>query len=324
MDERPGPARVMPDLLRHLDPPGDDAGVQPTADTAARRGADPRTVRRAPSLSKSPTLIAGRYEVGGMLGCGGMGEVLAARDQVLGRPVAIKRTRLIDRDGRMGRRLRREARIAARVSHRAVVSVYDLVCEQDLEHLVMEHVGGASLADHEDLGPLEASEVVRIGIELAEGLAAIHEAGIVHLDVKVENVLVTACGQPKLTDFGSARCAEEALEDDDDEDVSGTPRAMSPEQIRGGVLDARSDLYSLGVLLFELATATSPFIGDSAVDTLAQVLIQRSPRVDERIEGVPPGLVQLIADLLEKDPQVRPASAAEVLARLWAVVNDLT
>ncbi|MCE9579439.1 MAG: serine/threonine protein kinase [Deltaproteobacteria bacterium] len=312
----------MPDVLRRLDPP-DEVRTQPTADSRARRdSADDRIVRRARSLSSSP-MIGGRYRVGTLLGCGGMGEVLAARDEILGRQVAIKRTRLVDRDGRFGRRLRREARIAARVAHRAVVSIYDLVYEQGNEHLVMEHVGGPSLADYEEDVPFEPSEVVRIGIELAEGLAAIHDAGIVHLDVKLENVLVTVGGQPKLSDFGSARCPDEALVDDDEEDVSGTPRAMSPEQIRGGVIDARSDLYSLGVLLFELATATSPFIGDSPVDTLARVLVERSPRVDERVAGVPPTLVQLIADLLEKDAQVRPATAGEVLTRLWAVVNEL-
>jgi serine/threonine-protein kinase len=163
---------------------------------------------------------------------------------------------------------------------------------------------------------------VRLGLELAEALAAIHARGIVHLDLKLENVVMTADGQPKLTDFGSAACPAERLDDDDDE-LSGTPRVMSPEHIRGQPLDGRADLYSLGVLLFELLTATSPFVGATPVETLARVLGERAARVDARVDGVPAALVQLVADLLEKDPQVRPATAGEVLTRLWAIVPEL-
>ncbi len=266
--------------------------------------------------------IAGRYQLVQRLGRGGMGEVLLAEDLLLGRRVAIKRSRAPEHDGPYGRKLRREARIAARIAHRSIVQVYDLVRDGGADHLVMELVDGPTLASVHDLGRVDAAEVVRIAIELAAGLDAVHRRGALHLDVKLENVLLTHDGQPKLTDFGIARGAGEPELDDVDAHVVGTPRCMSPEQIQGEA-DARSDLYSLGVLMFELAAGESPFSSANDLHTLSRVLGEDAPRLDARVRGLPPPLVQLVADLLEKSPSLRPQTALELQVRLWAIAATL-
>jgi len=265
-------------------------------------------------------VIAGRYQVRRRLGRGGMGEVLLAHDLVLGRRVAIKRSRAPEHDGPYGRKLRREARIAARIAHRAIVQVYDLVDDDGADHLVMELVDGPSLHELYGGARVDPAEVVRIAIELADGLAATHRRGAVHLDLKLENVLIAPDGQPKLTDFGIARCDEELeLDVGPTAHVCGTPRVMSPEHIQGDPVDARADLYSLGVLIFELCAGDSPFSGASELHTLSRVMTDVPPRLD----GVPAELAQLAADLLEKSPSLRPQSATEVQLRLWAIAAAL-
>jgi len=252
-----------------------------------------------------------------------MGEVLLADDALLGRRVAIKRSCAPEHDGPYGRSLRREARIASRIAHRAIVQVFDLV-HDGADHLVMEHVAGPSLARIHDGGRVDPVEAVRIAIELAAALAAVHERGTLHLDVKLENVLLTADGQPKLTDFGIARCESEVEVDAEPATrLAGTPRIMSAEQIRGDALDARSDLYSLGVLVFELLSGTSPFAAATELQTLSRALGDVPPRVDELAPAVPAVLVQLVADLLEKHPPLRPQTAVELQARLWAIAAAL-
>jgi serine/threonine-protein kinase len=285
--------------------------------------AAPTIDHREPGRGPGPTpeLIADRYRIRRLLGTGGMGEVLLADDEVLARPVAIKRSRAPERDGRHGCKLRREARIAARVAHRAVVRVYDLVRDAGVDHLVMELVDGPSLFELHAAGPLAPADVVRIALELASALDSVHRRGAVHLDVKLENVLLTRDGQPKLGDFGIARFAHE----DDSEllHLVGTPRVMSPEQIEGRAVDARSDLYSLGVLLFELLAGTSPFAGAGEQNTLSRVLGESAPRLDALAAGVPAPLTQLVADLLEKSPARRPQTAFELEVRLASVAEAL-
>lgn len=269
-------------------------------------------------------LITDRYLVARRLGHGGMGEVLLAHDLVLGRRVAIKRSHSAERDDLYGRKLRREARIAAKVSHRGVAQIHDIVRHASADHMVMELVEGPSLFELYRAGPVEPAEVVRIAIELARALAAVHRSGVLHLDLKLENVLLTPERQPKLIDFGIARCADEIdLELDPETLLIGTPRAMSPEQIQGDPVDARSDLYSLGVLLFELLAGTSPFAADDEQQTLKHVLRDCPPRVDSIVRLIPPALAQLVDDLLEKSPARRPHSAGELETRLWSIALAL-
>jgi len=257
----------------------------------------------------------GRYRIVRRLGRGGMGEVVLGEDLALGRRVAIKRLCLgADApapDARM--RLRREARLAARLDHRAIVRVHDLVTDGDADHIVMELVEGPSLREVHDRGPLPVAEVLRVVREVLEGLAHAHERGVVHCDLKLENVLLDGDGQPKIADFGIA-----ILDGEDPRsaaEVVGTPRTMSPEQIRGERVDVRSDLFSLGVMLYELLAGVSPFAAESDRVTLLRVVHDEPRPIGELVAGLPREVCDLVAHLLEKSPARRPATARDVLAR---------
>jgi len=265
----------------------------------------------------APRRIAlGRFRIVAELGSGSMGEVMLAEDTLLGRRVAIKRLRAeLARDPRFCRRLRDEARIAVQLDHPAIVRVLDLVCEDGVDHIVMEYVAGPSLRALRNLGSLPLARVVQIGWELADALDHVHAHGIVHRDLKLENVLTTRDGRPRLNDFGIARSAECV---DDPTEVMGTPRAMSPEQVAGDPVDRRSDLFSLGILLYELVTGVSPFAADSHAQTMRRVL-HHSPRSLIADPGVPAALAALIDQLLAKLPQRRPQTAREVARRLHAI-----
>jgi eukaryotic-like serine/threonine-protein kinase len=260
-------------------------------------------------------LIAGRYAVDERLARGGMGDVYRAIDLVLDRPVAVKACRP-DGDPRRTALLRREARIAARMGHRAIVPVLDLVRDGDQSFLVMEYVEGPTLRALHALGPVAAPGALRIGLEVAVGLGCIHEQGVLHMDLKLENVLLAPDGQPRITDFGIARCAGEPVVE---HQVLGTPRSMSPEQIGGRPVDARSDLFSLGILLYELLTGVTPFGTPCEAQTLARVLEHAPDPVIRIAPRCPAGLSTLIDQLLEKEPALRPQSAAEVVVRLREV-----
>ena len=270
-------------------------------------------------------MVAGRYQLGPVLGHGGMGEVRLAHDHLLDRSVAIKRLR--PNAPRRGD-LCLEARIAARVAHRAVVRVLDLVDDLTGAHIIMEIVDGPSLLALHERGPMAVCDAVRIAIELAGALDAVHDCGALHLDVKIENVLLMADGQPKLIDFGIARLANDPYADEIMSETGanamvGTPRAMSPEQIQGDPIDARSDLYSLGVLLYELLVGTSLFAAGSDIATLSRVMTEPVPPLDARMPGLPPELTALVAALLDRTPAFRPQTARELHARLSAAAARL-
>jgi serine/threonine-protein kinase len=265
-----------------------------------------------------------------------MGEVWEAWDERLERRVAIKRVRPGGGDPRVAdprgsdpnnrERLRREARAAARLSHPAIVQIYDLVETADEDWIVMERAAGSSLAELLQAGPLDLSRVLPLAREIAEGLAEAHSRGLLHRDLKAENVVVTPAGHAKILDFGLAKpywppagglapadglTAEGA--------IAGTHRAMSPEQANGLDLDPRSDLFSLGTLLYETVTGRSPFAGATAVDTLHRVCTHQQRPAAALSPAVPAELSDLIDQLLEKDRERRPAGAAEVAARLAAL-----
>ncbi|MEM9554244.1 MAG: protein kinase [Acidobacteriota bacterium] len=257
------------------------------------------------------------------LGRGGMGVVHLAYDEHLGRHVAIKKLRPDRSDATRRERLRREARTAARLTHPAIVQIFDLVEADDGDWIVMERVEGAALAELLRDGPLPVDRVLSIGRQIAEGLAAAHALGVLHRDLKTENVAVLADGRVKILDFGLAKELD-TLDDERTElshsgQILGTGRAMSPEQARGVALGPRSDLFSLGVLLYEIATGVSPFRGASFVDTLGRVAGHdpSSPRTLR--PELSAELSELIERLLAKAPELRPASAravADDLARL--------
>lgn len=247
-----------------------------------------------------------------------MGEVFLAYDDRLDRLVAIKRMRPDAlRDPSRRERLRREARAAARLSHPNVVQVYDL--EEDEaggDAIVLEYVQGQTLAEMLRDGPLPVERAVELAAQVAEGLAAAHAAGLVHRDLKAENVVVTAEGRAKVLDFGLVKPLDPGADSTVTEHgaVLGTYRAMAPEQAEGVEVDARADLFSLGVLLYEMLAGRSPFQGATPVATLRN-LTGAAPRpLAEVRPDLPVELTGLVHALLEKDPARRPAGAREVAA----------
>jgi eukaryotic-like serine/threonine-protein kinase len=272
-----------------------------------------------------PPQTIGPYRVLRRLGAGGMGEVFLAYDDRLDRNVAIKRIRPeAGTSPERRERFRREARISARLSHPAIVRIYDIVTDGDLEHIVMEHVEGTDLNALAERGPLDARQVLDLARQLADGLDAAHRQGIVHRDFKSENVLVTPEGQAKIADFGIAKQllakTEESLTRENA--VLGTYRTMSPEQARGEAVDHRTDLFAFGVLLYEALTGRSPFEAENALATLNRVIHHRQTPVRAIQPAVPEELSSLVDNLLEKDPALRPRSAGQVRRELESIHLD--
>jgi predicted Zn-dependent protease/tRNA A-37 threonylcarbamoyl transferase component Bud32 len=267
--------------------------------------------------TRPPTI--GPYTLGERLGAGGMGEVYRAYDERLDRWVAVKLIRPESAASENAReRFRREARAAARLSHPSIVQTHDIVESAEGDAIVMELVEGESLAKRIARGPLPVDAAARIGREIAEGLAAAHAKGLIHRDLKPENVMITPEGRAKILDFGLAKRLEGEASLTQDQRVIGTFRSMSPEQARALPLDARSDLFSLGLLLYEALSGRSPFEGSSALETMTRICTHRQAPLREVNPAIPAPLSALIDQLLEKEPARRPASAREVAAALEA------
>jgi len=268
----------------------------------------------------------GPYEILKRIGVGGMGEVFLAYDSRLDRQVAIKRIRPGPGITPVSReRFRREARLAARLSHSAIVQVYDILEEEESEYIVMEYVEGMTLRDHVRQGPMDVREALELARELAAGLDTAHRQGIIHRDLKTENVLISTAGGAKILDFGIAKRLLDSEEGSltAESSILGTCRAMSPEQARGAPLAPSTDLFALGVLLYEALTGTSPFEAESQVSTLSRVILHRQEPVHKLNPAVPWQLSKLIDRLLEKTATLRPGSAAEVRRELEEIAARL-
>jgi serine/threonine protein kinase/tetratricopeptide (TPR) repeat protein len=257
-----------------------------------------------------PTRI-GPYRIEKRLGAGGMGEVYLGYDERLGRRVAIKQLLPGVVKPALRERFEREARIAARLNHSAVVQLYDVLGEGAIECLIMEYVEGTTLRDELDGKPMRIGRVVEIARQIADGMAAAHDAGIVHRDLKTENVLLTRTGAAKITDFGIAKVSDgESLTADNA--IVGTFRAMSPEQAMGEDVDHRSDLFSFGTLLYEALAGRPPFTAAHPMGLLNLIVRQAHTPLRERVPAVPPLLDQLVDQLLAKEPLLRPRDFREV------------
>jgi serine/threonine protein kinase len=267
------------------------------------------------------------FNVEAVVGRGGMGIVLKALDPCLQRTVALKvLDPLLARNELARQRFCREARAAAAVTHENVVAVHqvDIDEEKDLPYLVMQFVSGVTLQDRIDRGErLSLREMVRIGQQTAAGLAAAHAQGLVHRDIKPGNILLESpLGGVKLTDFGLARAAEDAKLTQTGF-VAGTPLYMAPEQARGEAVDARTDLFSLGGVLYAMATGRPPFEGGSPFLVLQRVTGETPRPLHELNAAVPDDFAEVVEQLLEKDPDDRIQSATEVAERLGHILNRL-
>jgi eukaryotic-like serine/threonine-protein kinase len=262
----------------------------------------------------------GRYRVVRPLASGGMGEVYEGFDGQLQRPVAIKGLLGDPATPERRERLRREALSIAAVSHPAIAHVYEIIADGDRDWVVMEYIDGRPLSEVVREGPLPAAEVARIGEEIAGALAAAHGHGIIHRDIKTDNVMLTRDGHVKVLDFGLAmwtgprRIASDRLTAEGN--VVGTARAMSPEQARGRDVDERSDVFSLGSLLYELASGASPFQGINPTETMVKVANAEHVPLRRAAPAVPRALAEVVEACLQRDPGERPASAAELATRL--------
>lgn len=260
----------------------------------------------------------GHFEVVGLLGRGGMGAVYRSHDARLKRDLAVKVLSAgLAADPERVVRFEREARAASALSHPNIVTVFDMGCDRGTYWIAQELVEGESLASIIERGPLEEHRAVEIAIQVLDGLTAAHAAGIIHRDLKPANIMVTRNGRVKILDFGLAKQWQAAAEVTAltlgvtaENTLLGTPAYMSPEQVLGAALDQRSDLFSLGVVLFEAVTGNRPFTGKSAMGVCNAILHAPPPRFGDR--PVSGKLKAILRKLLEKDAAHRYANAGEV------------
>jgi len=265
----------------------------------------------------------GRYEIRSKLGAGGMGEVYLAEDTQLDRKVAIKVLPAeSNADDRAKSRLIREARAAAKLDHSNICSIYEVTEEDSRSFIVMQYVEGETLAARIQRKPLELREAVDIAAQVADALAEAHSLGIIHRDIKPENIMITARGQVKVMDFGLATVIKDKglLESQADTQslltepgvILGTVPYMSPEQVKAVQLDERSDIFSLGIVMYEMISGHRPFDGESVGETLSTILT-REPLPLARYSGdVPPELERIVSKALRKDREERYQTAKDL------------
>src|SRR5947209_3448872 len=267
----------------------------------------------------------GPYEIVGPLGAGGMGEVYRARDTRLGREVALKiLPEIVANDAARRARFALEARAASALNHPNIVTVHDIGEEGGVSYIVTELVEGESLRTLIERGPVPARKLIDIAAQIADGLAAAHAAGITHRDLKPENIMLTRDGRVKILDFGLAKVAAPAQDEStvtqglgtDPGTVMGTVAYMSPEQARGAAVDSRSDQFSLGLILHEMATGDQAFRRPSIPETMTAIIRDDAPGLHA---SVPAPLRWMVERLLEKDPEERYASTKDLARDLRGI-----
>jgi len=275
-------------------------------------------------MSLSPGQRLGPYEITAPLGAGGMGEVYRARDTKLDRDVAVKvlPTRLAE-DAEALARFEREAKAVAALSHPNILAIHDFGREATTAYAVMELLDGETLRQRLAAGALPVRKAAEYGLQMAQALAAAHDKGIVHRDLKPDNVFVTRDGRVKVLDFGLAR--REATTADGTETssptaahatepgaVMGTAGYMSPEQVRGQPADARSDIFSLGTVLYEILSGRKAFARETAAETMTAILREEPPELAVAVDGLPAALGRIVEHCLEKRPEERFQSARDL------------
>jgi eukaryotic-like serine/threonine-protein kinase len=274
----------------------------------------------------------GPYEIVGPLGAGGMGEVYRARDARLGRDVAIKvLPAALARDAERLRRFEIEARAVAALNHPNILSIHDIGAHEGTPYLVSECLEGQTLRQELAAGPLPLRRAVEYGTEVAHGLAAAHDKGIVHRDLKPENIFVTRDGRIKILDFGLAKLvkpessADGATVEAEPTSVGavlGTAGYMSPEQVRGEPADARSDIFALGTILYEMLSGQRAFRRDTSAETMTAILKEDPPDLSELTKPVPPAVERIVRRCLEKKPLQRFQSARDLAFNLEGISGN--
>jgi hypothetical protein len=268
--------------------------------------------------------IGGRYEVEDLVGTGGMSSVYRARDTVLERLVALKILHQhFTSDPEYVERFRREARAIARLNHPNIVTVIDRGELDNHQFIVFEHVPGENLKDFvRRRGPLPVDDALALTTQIARALAFAHEHGVIHRDVKPQNVLLDENGTAKVTDFGIARSIEPGDGLTESGTLLGTSEYISPEQASGRRVDARSDQYSLGVVLYELLTGETPYSGDNFMAVAMKHMRDPVPSVRDRRPDVPANVDAIVSRAMAKRPEDRFPSTDEMVAALEAVEQD--
>ena len=269
----------------------------------------------------------GPYEIQSPLGAGGMGEVYRARDSRLGRHVAIKvLPEAFARDAERLRRFETEARAIAALNHPNILSIHDIGTYEGAPYLVSECLEGRSIRVELSGGALPLRRAVDYSIQIAHGLAAAHDKGIVHRDLKPENVFITREGRVKILDFGLAKLARPEASSDDGVTMEAVPTSagavlgtvgyMSPEQVRGAPTDARSDIFALGTILYEMLFGQRAFRRDTSAETMTAILKEEPPEFSLTGKPISPALERIVRRCLEKNPLHRFQSARDLAFNL--------
>jgi eukaryotic-like serine/threonine-protein kinase len=283
--------------------------------------------------SISPRTQLGRYEVRHFIGSGGMGEVYLAWDTQLDRNVALKilPANLASNHHRMQRFIR-EAKAASALSHPNIAHVYEIGKSDDISFIAFEYVEGENLEARIRRGPLDFYEIISVGIQIADALDEAHAKGITHRDIKPSNIVISTRGQAKILDFGLAKMT--AYSEDVDHVVTelqtnpgaviGTTQYMSPEQALGRDLDQRTDIFSIGVVFYEMATGQLPFVGANNNEIVDRILHSEPERITDSNRHIPPELERVITKCLEKDPDRRYQRARDLELELKNVRDAAT
>jgi eukaryotic-like serine/threonine-protein kinase len=265
-----------------------------------------------------------RYRVGRLIGAGGMGEVYLAEDEVLQRKVALKLLPArFTQDQERVRRFQREARAVSALNHPNILTIYEIGQTENVHYIATEYIEGETLRERMASRRLSVGEVIEISMGVANALAAAHDAGIIHRDIKPENIMLRPDGYVKVLDFGLAKLADDAIKDSATGAVMGTLIYISPEQARGQQPDARSDLYSLGSVMYEMITGTPPVRADNFLDLAIAIATEQPKPPSATTPQIPPDLDRIVLKALAKEREARYPSARQLMSDLRALRQEL-